>query len=47
MFSLALAVDGRELRRVALRANAHGLARYVFPVRLSHRERHHRYKIVL
>ncbi len=37
---LSLTIDGREPQRVALRANVHGLARYVFLVRLSRRGRH-------
>jgi len=45
--SLSLTIDGREPQHVALRANVHGLARYVFLVYLSRRGRHHRYSIVL
>jgi len=45
--SLSLTIDGHELQRVVLRANVHGLTRYVFLVRLSRRGRHHRYSIVL
>lgn len=45
--SLSLTVDGRASRRVAVRANVHGLARYVFPIHLARRGRRHRYDTIV